>query len=277
MTRFVIPDGVSRFLRVSHDDPRVAPYMSVREKDLVGREGRFIAEGMNVVRVLVSPRSLYAVESVMISEKREDALAELGVPEHVPIYSLAQADMDRLTGFHIHRGVLAVGKRSRAEDAAPLGITVGSGPALVVALMGIVNHDNGGGIFRNAAAFGADLVVMDDVSCDPLYRKAIRVSVGGALTVPMRRFESAAAMLEWLQNAHFDTLALSPRGRERMADVKRESKTAILLGPEGPGLPEELLAKLRTVRIPMSPQFDSLNVSVSSGIALSVLGARPSW
>jgi tRNA G18 (ribose-2'-O)-methylase SpoU len=264
---------MSRFSRVSHDDPRVAAYMNVREKDLVGREGRFIAEGMNVVRVLVSARSLYQVESVLISEKREDAIAELGVPEDVPIYSLAQADMDRLTGFHIHRGVLAVGKRPPGEPAND-----GSGDAsLVVALMGIVNHDNVGGIFRNAAAFGADLVVMDDVSCDPLYRKAIRVSVGGALTVPMRRFESAAAMLEWLQTAHFDVLALSPRGRERMVDVRREGKAAILLGPEGPGLPEELLSKLRTVRIPMSPDFDSLNVSVTSGIALSVLGARPSW
>ncbi len=270
---------MSRFLRVSHDDPRVAAYMNVRERDLVGREGRFIAEGMNVVRVLVSPRSLYAVESVMISEKREDAIAELGVPDHVPIYSLAQADMDLLTGFPIHRGVLAIGKRSGTENTASVERTTsaGSTSALVVALMGIVNHDNVGGIFRNAAAFGADLVVMDDVSCDPLYRKAIRVSVGGALMVPMRRFEGAAAMLEWLQNAHFDVLALSPRGRERMADVKRQGKAAILLGPEGPGLPEELLAKLRTVRIPMSPEFDSLNVSVSSGIALSVLGARASW
>lgn len=265
---------MSRVSRTTHDDPRLASYVNVREKDLVGREGRFIAEGMNVVRVLVSPRSLYEPESLLVSEKREDAIAELSVPEHVPIYSLAQAEMDRLTGFHIHRGVLAVGKRGAPNAHVP-----DTGAALVVALMGIVNHDNVGGIFRNAAAFGADLVAMDDVSCDPLYRKAIRVSVGGALTVPMRRFESAAAMLEWLQNAHFDILALSPRGRERMADVTRApgARTAVLLGPEGPGLPEDLLARLRTVRIPMSPDFDSLNVSVTSGIALSVLGARPSW
>lgn len=270
-----------RPLRVSHDDPRVAAYMNVRERDLVGREGRFIAEGMNVVRVLVSPRSLYAVESVLISEKREDAIAELGVPDHVPVYALAQADMDRLTGFHIHRGVLAIGKRALATDATASTdasrATNAAHATLVVALMGIVNHDNVGGIFRNAAAFGADLVVMDDVSCDPLYRKAIRVSVGGALTVPMRRFASAAEMFAWLHDTRFEILALSPRGRERMADVRREGKMAVLLGPEGPGLPEELLAKLRTVRIPMSPEFDSLNVSVSSGIALSVLGARPAW
>lgn len=268
-------------LSVTADDPCVAPYLNVREKDLVGREGRFIAEGINVVRVLVSPRSLYQVESVLITDKREEAIRDLGVPAHVPVYALSQADMDRVTGFHIHRGVLAVGRRkseplANQQGASDVEVTQ-LAPPLVVALMGIVNHDNVGGIFRNAAAFGAGLVVMDDVTCDQLYRKAIRVSVGGALTVPARRFPSAAAMLEWLQTAGYDVLALSPRGKERMLDVRPGEKSAILLGPEGPGLPEELLQKLRTVRIPMSPEFDSLNVSVASGIALSVLGQRPSW
>jgi tRNA G18 (ribose-2'-O)-methylase SpoU len=255
---------------VTADDPRVAPYMNVRERDLVGREGRFIAEGVNVVRVLVSPRSLYRAESVLVSERREELAAELGIPDDVPVYSLAQADMDRLAGFPIHRGVLALGRRGEAPGDAVR-------PPLVVALMGLVNHDNVGGVFRNAAAFGAGLVVMDDVTCDQLYRKAIRVSVGGALIVPARRFPDATSMLQWLADAGYDVLALSPRGKERMAEVRAEGPAAILLGPEGPGLPEELLARLRTARIPMSPDFDSLNVSVACGIALSVLGARASW
>jgi tRNA G18 (ribose-2'-O)-methylase SpoU len=140
--------------------------------------------------------------------------------------------------------------------------------------MGIVNHDNIGGIFRNAAAFGAARVVMDDVTCDPLYRKAIRVSVGGALVVPFERFPSAHAMLEWLHHANIEVLALSPAGGERLTDVVPSRPTAILLGPEGPGLPKDVLARLRTVRIPIVPTFDSLNVSVACGIALAHLCER---
>jgi tRNA G18 (ribose-2'-O)-methylase SpoU len=142
------------------------------------------------------------------------------------------------------------------------------GNALVVGLIGLANHDNVGGIFRNAAAFGVGAVLLDQETCDPLYRKAVRVSVGGALVVPFTRVASAEAMVQGLQAASFDVIALSPSGNEILSRVKPFPRTALLLGAEGPGLPPELLARTRTVSIPMSGGFDSLNVATTSGIAL---------
>jgi tRNA G18 (ribose-2'-O)-methylase SpoU len=140
--------------------------------------------------------------------------------------------------------------------------------ALVVVMVGLANHDNVGGIFRNAAAFGADAVLLDQETCDPLYRKAIRVSVGGALVVPFTRAPSADVLVQALEGASFEVIALSPSGKEVLSEVQPARRTALLLGAEGPGLPPELMARTRTVSIPMSGGFDSLNVATTSGIAL---------
>ena len=250
------------------EDPRVGAYLNVRERDLVGRDERFIAEGEVVLHVLVT-RSRFAVESVLVSQKRADALAPLlmRLPPAVPIYVASQTVMDRVVGFSIHRGVLAVGRRGPTPSAAGL---IGSLPdqALVIGLVGITNHDNVGGIFRNAAAFGADAVLLDRACCDPLYRKAIRVSVGGALVVPFGRVTDSSDMLAGLNAGGFETVALAPRGAERLADTPRSRRVALLLGAEGAGLPPSLLGRMRTVRIPMTGDFDSLNVATASGIAL---------
>ncbi|MGC1305475.1 MAG: RNA methyltransferase, partial [Caulobacteraceae bacterium] len=130
------------------------------------------------------------------------------------------------------------------------------------------NHDNMGGLFRNAAAFGVGAVLLAQDCCDPLYRKAIRVSVGATLTTPFARLAPAAAPVSMLEAAGFEVLALSPSGRERLIDLKPAARTAVLLGSEGPGLPEALMARARTVAIPMSPGWDSLNVAVTGGIVL---------
>jgi len=144
--------------------------------------------------------------------------------------------------------------------------------AVVVALFGIANHDNIGGIFRNAAAFGANAVLLDDACCDPLYRKAIRVSVGAALKVPFARFDGADP-IAMLRDAGFEVLALSPAGGATLASYRRGRRVATLFGAEGPGLSEDLLAQARTVRIPMAGGFDSLNVATTSGIVLAYLSA----
>ena len=141
--------------------------------------------------------------------------------------------------------------------------------ALAVVLCGISNHDNMGSIFRNAAAFEADCIFMDETSCDPLYRKAIRVSVGAALKVPFAREGSIETIVAKLQTAGFDIFALSPAGITDIYDAKPSRRVALLLGTEGEGLPKLLLEKLKTVKIPMSGSFDSLNVATASGIALS--------
>ncbi|QRM31165.1 RNA methyltransferase [Microvirga sp. VF16] len=250
------------------DDPRIEAYRSVRERDLVGRQHRFVAEGEVVLRVLLK-QSRFKIESLLLAENRLEGLSDaLNVlaPE-IPVYTANRTVMDAIVGFPIHRGILAVAHR---PSLPPIEELLAQMPekALVVGLVGLANHDNVGGIFRNAAAFGAGAVLIDQETCDPLYRKAIRVSVGGALVVPFTRVPSAGVMVHALQAASFDVIALSPSGREILSQVRSSRRTALLLGAEGPGLPMELMARTRTVSIPMSGGFDSLNVATTSGIAL---------
>ncbi|MGP9820404.1 TrmH family RNA methyltransferase [Salinarimonas sp. NSM] len=249
------------------DDPRIVDYRAIREKDLVGRAGRFVIEGEVALRIAAG-RGRFPLASVLLSEKRA-ALAET-IPAGVPIHVAPQPLLEAIAGFPIHRGVLAIGLRGEAPDAGAL--LAGLPPrALVVALIGLTNHDNVGGIFRNAAAFGADAVILDGETCDPLYRKAIRVSAGGALLVPFARAGGPSETVSMLEDAGFTPLALSPRGKETLAVLARPERTALVLGTEGPGLPDAILARARTVRIPMRGGFDSLNVAVTSGIALAAL------
>jgi tRNA G18 (ribose-2'-O)-methylase SpoU len=259
-------------------DPRLADYLGVRERDLVGRAGRFVAEGVVVLEKLIAA-GRHPVRSVLVADKRLAALGPMlaGLPPEVPVYAADQSVMDAVVGFHIHRGVLAVGER--AEPAAEALLDGLPASALVVGLMGIANHDNMGGLFRNAAAFGADAVLLGADCCDPLYRKAIRVSVGAALTVPFATLAAGQDMAQMLAARGFEVLALSPAGQASLAELDRKPRQAALFGAEGPGLPAAALAGGRTVRIPMAGGFDSLNVATSCGIVLHRLaelrGARP--
>ncbi|WP_309603861.1 RNA methyltransferase [Phenylobacterium sp.] len=256
------------------DDPRLADYRAVRERDLVGRGKGFIAEGQVVLEKLIQA-GRHPLRSVLVADKRVDALASLfvGLPAQLPIYAAGQGVMDAVAGFPIHRGLLAAGTRAEMGFAQVLRALPAR--ALVVFLVGIANHDNMGGLFRNAAAFGADAVLLDDGCCDPLYRKAIRVSVGAALTTPFARGGPAAAMAAALKAAGFSLVALSPRGEVDLRDVAPAARTAILFGAEGPGLSPQILALAQTVRIPMSGDFDSLNVATASGIVLHHLASAP--
>jgi len=253
-------------------DPRLETYRAVRDRDLAGRDGLFIAEGRVVLEKAVRAMP-GAIASVLVAEHRADSLAEVlaGLPPETPVYAASQAAMDQVVGFPIHRGILAVGRRPDLQvDALVAGLPA---RALVVGLVGIANHDNMGGIFRNAAAFGADAVLLDDTCCDPLYRKAIRVSVGAALTVPFGRAGDAAGLVATLEAAGFETVALSPRGGTELADLAVGARAAALFGAEGPGLPPAVLSRVRAVRIAMAGGFDSLNVATTSGIVLHQLAA----
>ncbi|MFN3547485.1 MAG: TrmH family RNA methyltransferase [Mesorhizobium sp.] len=258
------------------DDPRIAAYRRIRERDLVGRESRFIAEGRVVLNVLLG-ESRFQAESLLILENRMEGASDLlaRASDTLPVYVASQAVLDAIAGYHVHRGLLGIGRRTEELD---LDAFVAALPAhaLVLVLVGISNHDNVGAIFRNAAAFEADAVLLDETSCDPLYRKAIRVSVGGTLKVPFRRGEGAGAILASLACAGFECLALSPAGETDVAALTPGDRTALLLGSEGAGLPPALMARLSTVRIDMSRRFDSLNVATAAAIALHRLwrGAR---
>jgi tRNA G18 (ribose-2'-O)-methylase SpoU len=250
------------------DDPRIAPYRAIRERDLVGRDGHFIAEGEVVLKQLLSS-DRHQTLSLLIAEKRVNRLATLlaRLPASVPIYAADQKVLDDIAGFPLHRGILALGQSAPMLPAT--GLLAGLPPtALVVVLIGISNHDNVGGVFRNAAAFRADAVLLDTGCCDPLYRKAIRVSVGATLRVPFARLLPADDVLALLSSQGFDAIALSPAGTTPLAKLTRSARMAVLLGTEGPGLPAELLTRTRTVGISMAAGFDSLNVATTSGIVL---------
>jgi tRNA G18 (ribose-2'-O)-methylase SpoU len=254
----------------SSEDPVLEPYARIRERDLRGREGLFIAESEVVVRVMIE-RSPFALRSLLLEKRRvaalEDVIAKLS--EDVAVYVVEQSTMDAVTGFAIHRGVLALGERG--APIAPATLLTGPGP--FVGLIGLTNHDNVGGIFRNAGAFGASAVLLDEETCDPLYRKAIRVSAGASLVVPFARTSSAHAMLDLFAREDVETIALTPKGEERIDALEPKKRRALILGTEGPGLPEEVLRRARRVRID-APGLDSLNVAVASGIALFATTSR---
>jgi tRNA G18 (ribose-2'-O)-methylase SpoU len=253
-------------------DPRIAGFVSIRERDLTGRDGLFIAEGTVVLRMLgqaAARANGFAAEAILLLENRLAGIADLleAFPPGVPVYVASAAVFDAIAGFNMHRGVLALGRKPAEEAEAGI---LGRLPetSLVLAGCGLSNHDNVGSIFRNAAAFGADAVFLDETSCDPLYRKAIRVSVGSVLAVPFARRLPAQAVLHGLADAGFEIWGLSPRGEVLVSAIPAARRIALVLGTEGEGLPQGILVSFRTARIPQRPGLDSLNVATASGIAL---------
>lgn len=259
------------------DDPRIAAFRHVKERDLTRRQRLFVAEGEVVLRVLASEASRCAPVAVLIAEKRREGLGEVleRLPGNVPVYAAPQSVLNAVAGFDLHRGILALGRKP--EPIEP-GVLLDSLPERTVAVVacGIGNHDNMGGLFRNAAAFGAGAVLLDQTCCDPFYRKAIRVSVGAVLRTPMATGLDAGALIDLMQGRGFEVLALTPSAEQTLAAFRPGRRTALLLGSEGPGLPREIIARCRPVGIRMAGGFDSLNVAATSAVALHHLAtARP--
>ena len=253
------------------DDLRIAAYRDIRERDLTGRQGLFVAEGEVVLRTLLSPASLCRPVSLLLAKKRL-ARFEALIPDDLTVFVAEQTVLDAIAGFHLHRGLLGLGQKPKPLSADTL--IASAGPdAVILAASGIGNHDNMGGLFRNAAAFGVHGVVLDDQCCDPFYRKAIRVSVGAALRVPHAMVGTADAMVDRLAAAGFEVIALTPGAAERLSQLQAGGRRALLVGSEGPGLPETVIERCRAVGIPMSGGFDSLNVAVTAAIALHHLTA----
>ncbi|WP_199699581.1 TrmH family RNA methyltransferase [Notoacmeibacter ruber] len=246
------------------DDPAIADYRDIRERDLSGRRNLFVAEGSVVLNVLLTS-GRYEVQSLFLLENRLSGLSDIlqKVPEGVPVYVAGREIMDAVAGFPIHRGVLALGRRRTEETLA-----FPEGPSLIVGLVGIANHDNMGGLFRNAAAFGADAVLLDETCCDPLYRKAIRVSVGATLKIPFLHGRTAGDMVSDLQAAGYTIYATSPGAERTLDQMDCPARVAVLFGAEGSGLPEDLFSMTEGLRIDMAQDFDSLNVASASAVVL---------
>lgn len=263
---------------VSITDPRdlrIESYQNIRDRDLISGRGLFMAEGAVVLRRLLSSRA-YAPQSALILANRLTGLAdavEQMRERGIPVYVASSEIMDAIAGFPVHRGVLAIGAAEQPTSVSDI-LTNLPGEATIVVCVGIANHDNIGAIFRNAAGLGASAVLYDKTSCDPFYRKAIRVSVGAVFDMPHASFENTDTLIEMLSGAGFQQIALTPSGKVEMGALTAGPRVALYLGAEGPGLPDVLLGKLDGVRIAMTPGFDSLNVATASAVALYQLRRR---
>jgi len=256
------------------EDPRVAPYRSVTDAELLRVHGLFVAEGRFVVQRLIEGRR-FRVRSLLLSDAAWRALeptcATAG--SDVEVYLGSSRDFEDLTGYNVHRGCLALAER---PQPVPLDAMLSTARTVVV-LEHVANADNVGGVFRNAAAFGADAVLLSSTSCDPLYRKAIRTSMAATLGVPFATLDDGSgawpAALAGLRRRGFSLVALTPRepaqDLEEFARQAAPARLAILLGAEGAGVTSEAEAAADyRVRIPIVRQVDSLNLAVASGIVL---------
>jgi tRNA G18 (ribose-2'-O)-methylase SpoU len=260
------------------DDPRIADYVGLSDPDLRQRvehdRGFFIAEGAIVVRTLLATR--HRVRSVLVTPRQGAALADVLDHLDAPVYVVSSEVMRQTVGFDLHRGAVA------AADRYPLPSieAVLDGATRIAMLERVNDHENLGALFRNAAAFGVDAVLLCPECSDPLYRRAVRVSAGHVLTVPWTRAAPWPAAIDEVRALGFTVLALTPR---RDGDVRRIDEVsiaeamcvAVLVGAEGPGLsPGALASASARVRIPMADGVDSLNVAVAAAVAFSTF-ARP--
>jgi tRNA G18 (ribose-2'-O)-methylase SpoU len=258
-------------------DPRLADYLSLRDvrlrTSLEAEHGLFLAEGEKVVKRAVAAG--YRVRSLLMTERWLPGLAaELEAAGDVPCFLVSDDVAEAATGFHVHRGALASLER---RPLPPLGELLSDARRLVV-LEDIVDHTNVGAVFRCAAAFGMDAVVLSPRCADPLYRRSVKVAMGAVFAIPWTR------TLEWydavpqLSAAGFTTVALTPAPDAtpitELPASWRDGRVAVLLGSEGPGLSSRWLASadLR-VRIPISPEVDSLNVAAAAAVTFFALSA----
>ena len=254
------------------NDPRTAEYASLSDPELARSRGLFVAEGRLVVRRAIED-GRYAIRSVLLTEAAQQQLGGVlaRLDGAVPLYVCPVQSFREITGFNIHRGCVALVARPPDLDAEVLADSA----RLLVMLESIADPDNVGGIFRNAAAFGADGVLLDAATADPLYRKAIRTSMAATLRVPFARVQWPDALPK-LRARGFTIAALTPdelaEPLDRFAQKPRPQRLALLLGNEGDGLSAAAAASADVrVRIPMNTGVDSLNVAVAAGIALSRL------
>jgi tRNA G18 (ribose-2'-O)-methylase SpoU len=255
------------------DDSRVADYRGLSDPDLLRSRKLFIAEGRTVVTRLIEDGQ-WTVRSVLVSDAARRDLEPVlaAIAARVPILVCETRFFLGMTGHDIHRGCLALIERPPPVPLEP----VLAAARLAVVLEGVGNADNVGGVFRNATAFGVDVVMLSPTCCDPLYRKAIRTSMGASLRVPFVQLDEWPGALLHIRAAGFKLVALTPRRPseplETFASRLQPPKLALLVGSEGQGLTAAVeSAADDRVRIPIARGVDSLNLAVATGIALECL------
>jgi tRNA G18 (ribose-2'-O)-methylase SpoU len=256
----------------SPDDERLAGFRNVPDPQLLQRLGLFVAEGRLVVTRLLA--SGLETRALLVTDAALASLAPLLVDRTFPVYVVPQSVMNGVTSFNFHRGCLAVGVRPPAREWRDV---IRDARRLVV-LERIGNVDNVGSIFRSAAGFGVDGVLLQTDCADPLYRKAIRTSMAASLTMPYATAAPWPDTLHELRENGWVTVAMTPTAqapllRDVAADVVRRP-VAIVLGHEGEGLTADALAACtHRARIPMTNGVDSLNVATAAAISLYEMGS----
>jgi len=251
----------------SLEDDRVADYRYLTAPHRLRDAGLFVAEGRLVVRRLL-PNPRFRTRSVLVTEPAFDALRDILEQTAADVFVIDQHTMNAVAGFNIHRGCLALAERPASRTLTDLPLET---LQRVVILEGVNNPDNVGGIFRSAAAFGVEAVVLGPACSDPLYRKCVRTSMAAALAVPFVEAGVWPQAVRTLRDRGLRVLALTPAPDAMPLDeVSRHlDRVAILVGAEGEGLTRDAMeAADQRVRIPMGGWTDSLNVTVAASIAL---------
>lgn len=264
------PEGVTVIDIIDPGDERVDDFRDLnsvdRRPDLPSGKGLVIAEGVLVVQRMLASR--YSPHALLGTDRRLAELVDDLSGADIPYYRASAEVMAEVVGFHLNRGVLAAARRPAElslPDVLPTARTV-------AVLEGVNDHENLGSIFRNAAGLGVDAVIFGAGCADPLYRRAVRVSMGHALLVPFARSGAWPEDLDVLRDRGFRLLAMTPDPRAKVlaevVDALAAEKVAVLVGAEGPGLTETVMrvADAR-VRIPMSRGTDSLNVATAAALA----------
>lgn len=235
----------------------------------------FVVEGPRAVGTLIEQR--WPLRSVLLSEKRAASrpdLVEAARSAGVEVLVAGQDLFDRIAGYPVHRGALALAERPAERE--PSEVIVGR--RLVLVVEAVNDFENLGALFRNAAALGAGAVILDPRTADPLYRRCVRVSLGHVMRVPFARMADWPGGLAGLRRAGFTLVALSPAGDPPIGDVADgvSGPVAVMVGSEGEGLSAGALGAADLVaRIPMAPGVDSLNVATAAAVALHRFNQSP--
>ncbi|MFC4507062.1 MULTISPECIES: TrmH family RNA methyltransferase [Streptomyces] len=294
------------------DDPRLRDYTGLTDVELRRKrepaEGLFIAEGEKVIRR--AKDAGYEMRSMLLSAKWVDVMHDVIDELPAPVYAVSPELAERVTGYHVHRGALASMQRKPLPSAAellqtarrvvimeavndhtnmcgteaythpqgPLTCEDGEPPRRIAVLEGIVDHTNLGAVWRSAAALGIDAILLSPDCADPLYRRAIKVSMGAVFSIPYARLTDWPKGLEVLRDAGYPILALTPDEKATPLSkipAERLERCAVMFGSEGHGLSAlALRAADEWVRIPMAHQIDSLNIAAAAAVTFYALGAR---
>jgi tRNA G18 (ribose-2'-O)-methylase SpoU len=259
------------------DDPRLADYQRLTDPAFriadEARRGFCIVESVEPLRIALGSVSSERIRSVLVTPEQHSALTDVLAPVADRVMVATRDVLRAIVGFDLHRGALA------SLDRVPLPTldSVLANASLVAVCESLNDYENIGSLFRNAAAFGVDAVVLDPTCADPLYRRSIRVSIGHVFTVPWTRVEGWPATLDLLRHAGFEVAALTPTPGAVSIDefaTLPHGRVAVLLGAEGPGLSDSALAKSDIrVRIPMRRGVDSVNVATAAAITFHRLSA----